>query len=100
MTISHKSASMRSIEPLAQPQSPLPPDHDMELSLPADAPRNVVRKRQQLKARAIAGRHIDTALSGIPVSDQAKASRKASLIDLPDGTPPKRRSRGAGAVAT
>lgn len=74
---------------------PTPPlDHDMELSLPADAPRNVVRKRQQRKARSVAGRHIDEALSGLPISDQAKASRKAKLIDLPDDTPLKRRIEG------
>lgn len=71
-------------------------DHDMELSLPVDAPRNVVRKRQQLKARAVAGRHIDEALSEVRVSDETKASRKARLIDLPDGTPIKRRGKGAG----
>lgn len=71
-------------------------DHDMELSLPIDAPRNVVRKRQQLKARAVAGRHIDEALSEALVSDETKASRKARLIDLPDGTPLKRRGKGAG----
>lgn len=74
---------------------PSPPsvDHDMELSLPADAPRNIVRKRQQRKARSVAGSHIDEALSGLPISDQAKASRKARLIDLPNGTPPKRPGR-------
>ncbi|CAN7656140.1 hypothetical protein LJR090_001486 [Bosea sp. LjRoot90] len=66
----------------------------MELSLPADAPRNIVRKRQQRKARSVAGRHIDEALSGLPISDQAKASRKARLIDLPNGTPSKRPGRG------
>jgi hypothetical protein len=65
--------------------------HDMDLSQPADAPGNVTRKRQQLKARAVAGRHIDKALSTIPVSDEAKASRKAKLINLPAGTPAKRR---------
>ncbi|WID98549.1 hypothetical protein QO058_10080 [Bosea vestrisii] len=66
----------------------------MELSLPADAPRNIVRKRQQRKARSVAGSHIDEALSGLPISDQAKASRKARLIDLPDDTPLKRRAKG------
>lgn len=65
-------------------------DHDMELSLPADAARNVVRKRQQRAARSLAGRHIDEALSQLPISDQAKASRKAKLIELPDETPSKR----------
>lgn len=65
--------------------------HDMDLSQPADAPGNVTRKRQQLKARAVAGRHIDKALSTMPVSKEAKASRKAKLIDLPAGTPAKRR---------
>ncbi|MDR6874507.1 hypothetical protein J2Y55_005544 [Bosea sp. BE125] len=63
----------------------------MDLSQPADAPGNVTRKRQQLKARAVAGRHIDKALSTMPVSDEAKASRKAKLINLPAGTPAKRR---------
>lgn len=71
--------------------------HDMELSLPVDAPSNIVRKRQQRLARSVAGRHIDEALSGLPISDQVKASRKATLIDLPDRTPLKRRVRGAGA---
>jgi hypothetical protein len=65
--------------------------HDMDLSQPADAPDNVTRKRQQLKARAVAVRHIDKALSTMPVSEEAKASRKAKLIDLPAGTPAKRR---------
>jgi hypothetical protein len=74
----------------AEPDSPTIA-HDMDLSQPADAPGNVTRKRQQLKARAVAGRHIDKALSTIPVSDEAKASRKAKLIDLPAGTPAKRR---------
>ncbi len=65
--------------------------HDMDLSQPADAPGNVTRKRQQLKARAVAGRHIDKALSTMPLSEEAKASRKAKLINLPAGTPAKRR---------
>ncbi|WP_103717631.1 hypothetical protein [Bosea psychrotolerans] len=65
--------------------------HDMDPSQPADAPGNVTRKRQQLKARAVAGRHIDEALSTMPVSEEAKASRKAKLIELPAGTPVKRR---------
>lgn len=64
--------------------------HDMDPSQPADAPGNVTRKRQQLKARAVAGRHIDKALSTMPASEEAKASRKAKLIDLPAGTPAKR----------
>lgn len=68
-----------------------PIHHDMDPSLPADAPNNVVRKSQQLKARAVAGRHIDQALSRLSVSNEAKAWRKAKLIDLPAGTPPKRR---------
>lgn len=69
------------------------PSHDMDRSLPVNSPRNVVRKTQQLEARAIAGRHIDEALSGLPVSDEAKASRKAKLIELPAGTPQKRRGK-------
>jgi len=74
------------------PETGNPPigDHDMELSLPVDAPRNIVRKRQQRAARSWAGRHIDEALSDLPISDQAKASRKAKLIELPDDTPIKR----------
>ncbi|WP_139221226.1 hypothetical protein [Bosea sp. OK403] len=64
--------------------------HDMDLSQPADAPGNVTRKRQQLKARAVASRHIDKTLSTMPVSEEAKASRKAKLINLPAGTPAKR----------
>lgn len=81
-----------SAHPDPAPQTGSPPlaDHDMELSLPADAPRNVVRKRQQRAARSLAGRHIDAALSQLPISDQAKASRKAKLIELPDDTPSKR----------
>jgi hypothetical protein len=80
------------ISPTIPPTPPV--DHDMELSLPADAPRNIARKRQQRKARSVAGSHIDEALSGLPISDQAKASRKARLIDLPDDTPLKRRAKG------
>ncbi|CAD5273594.1 conserved hypothetical protein [Bosea sp. 62] len=81
-----------SIRPDPAPQTGSPPvgDHDMELSLPVDAPRNVVRKRQQRAARSLAGQHIDEALSELPISDQAKASRKAKLIELPDDTPIKR----------
>jgi hypothetical protein len=70
--------------------------HDMDPSLPADAPDNVVRKSQQVKARAVAGRHIDKALAKVPGSDEAKASRKSRLIDLPEGTPPKKRGKRAG----
>jgi len=70
----------------------------MELSLPVDAPSNIVRKRQQQKARAVAGGRIDKALSGVQASDHAKATRKAKLIDLPDGTPLKRPVRRGGAV--
>lgn len=70
--------------------------HDMDPSLPADSPHNVARKSQQVKARAAAGRHIDKALAKVPASDEAKASRKAQLIDLPDGTPPKRRGKRTG----
>jgi hypothetical protein len=67
-----------------------PLHHDMDLSLPTHAPDNVTRKSQQLKVRAAAGRHIDKALAKMPASDATKASRKAKLIDLPEGTPPKR----------
>lgn len=70
--------------------------HDMDPSLPADAPDNVARKSKQVKARAVAGRHIDKALAKVPGSDEAKASRKARLIDLPEGTPPKRRDKRTG----
>lgn len=77
-------------DPVPQTGSQPIGDHDMELSLPVDAPRNVVRKRQQRAARSLAGQHIDDALSGLPISDQAKASRKAKLIELPDDTPIKR----------
>lgn len=89
MASSHKVPSIRHD---VAPQTGNPPitDHDMEPSLPADAPRNVVRKRQQRAARSLAGRHIDAALSQLPISDQAKASRKAKLIELPDDTPSKR----------
>jgi len=96
MTISRTNPSTPPVDHSAQQGSP-PTDHDMELSLPSDAPRNIVRKRQQRKARSVAGRHIDEALSGLPISDQAKASRKAKLIDLPDDTPLKRRSEGVEA---
>ncbi|TCR63479.1 hypothetical protein [Bosea sp. BK604] len=74
----------------------LPSHHDMDPSHPADSPGNIVRKSQQLKARAAAGRHIDKTLAKVPVSDEAKASRKAKLIDLPDGTPPKPHGKRAG----
>jgi len=67
-----------------------PLHHDMDLSLPTHAPDNVTQKSQQLKVRAAAGRHIDKALAKMPASDATKASRKAKLIDLPEGTPPKR----------
>lgn len=76
-------------EPTAEREHPLN-HHDMDLSHPADSPGNLVRKSLQLKARATAGRHIDKTLAKVSVSDDAKASRKARLIDLPDGTPPKR----------
>lgn len=69
------------------------PVHDMDRSLPVDSRKNVVRKNQQLKARAVAGRHIDEALSDLPISDDTKASRKAKLIDVPAGTPDKRRGK-------
>ena len=69
------------------------PVHDMDRSLPLDSPKNVTRKSQQLKARAVAGRHIDEALSDVPISDETKASRKAKLIDMPAGTPDKRRRK-------
>lgn len=88
MTSSPKVPSARS-DPAPQTGSPNG-DHDMELSLPVDAPRNVVRKRQQRAARSLAGEHIDEALSALSISDQAKASRKAKLIELPDDTPIKR----------
>lgn len=86
------SRKVPSAHPDCAPQTANPPiaDHDMELSLPVDAPRNVVRKRQQRAARSLAGRHIDEALSELPISDQAKASRKAKLMELPDDTPIKR----------
>jgi len=89
MTSSYKVPSIR---PNPGPQTEGSPvaDHDMELTLPVDAPRNVVRKRQQRAARSLAGRHIDATLSELPISDQAKASRKAKLIEMPDGTPVKR----------
>lgn len=74
-------------------------DHDMELSLPVDAPRNVVRKRQQRAARSLAGRYIDEALSDLPISDQAKASRKAKLIELPADTPIKRLAKRSKPVS-
>lgn len=77
-------------DPAPHIENPPIGDHDMELSLPVDAPRNIVRKRQQRAARSLAGRHIDEALSELPISDQAKASRKAKLIELPDDTPIKR----------
>lgn len=93
MTISRTAAPTQPVDHSAQPDNPSV-DHDMELSLPADAPRNIVRKRQQQKARSVAGRHIDDALSELPISDQAKASRKARLIELPDDTPLKRRIKG------
>ncbi|AZO76681.1 hypothetical protein B5U98_13565 [Bosea sp. Tri-39] len=96
MPISRTIPPTPPIDHSAQPDSS-PVDHDMELSLPADAPRNIVRKRQQRKARSVAGRHIDEALSGLPISDQAKASRKAKLIELPDDTPLKRRIEDADA---
>lgn len=70
--------------------------HDMDVSRPADSPANLVRKDQQVKARAVAGRHIDKVLAKVPASDDAKASRKAKLIDLPTGTPPKRQRERAG----
>lgn len=89
MTSSRKVPSARP-DPAPQIASQPIGDHDMELSLPVDAPRNVVRKRQQRAARSLAGRHIDAALSELPISDQAKASRKAKLIELPDDTPVKR----------
>jgi hypothetical protein len=89
MTSSHKVPSFRS-NPGPQTEGSPIGDHDMELSLPVDAPRNVIRKRQQRAARSLAGRHIDEALSELSISDQAKASRKAKLIELPDGTPVKR----------
>lgn len=67
------------------------PVHDMDRSLPVNAPKNVTRKNQQLKARATAGQHIDAALSDLPISDASKASRKSQLLDLPTGMPDKRR---------
>lgn len=74
------------------PQTGNPPitDHDNELLLAAGDPRNVIRNRRQRAARSLAGRHIDAALSQLPISDQVKASRKAKLIELPDDTPIKR----------
>jgi hypothetical protein len=89
MTSSRKIPSLHP-DPAPQARSQPIADHDMELTLPVDAPRNVVRKRQQRAARSLAGRHIDEALSELPISDQAKASRKSKLIELPDDTPIKR----------
>lgn len=90
-----------STRPDPAPETGRPPvaDHDMELSLPADAPRNVVRRRQQRAARSLAGRHIDEALSELPISDQARASRKAKLIELPDDTPIKRLAKRSKPVS-
>ena len=67
------------------------PVHDMDWSLPINAPKNVTRKSQQLSARATAGQHIDAALSDLPISDASKASRKSQLLDVPTGMPDKRR---------
>lgn len=79
------------------------PVHDMDQSLPVDSLKNVARKSQQLKARAVAGRHIDEALSGLPISDDTKASRKAKLIDVPaarrDGVSASIVSDGRGGAA-
>lgn len=82
-------------DPTAEREHPLG-HHDMDLSRPADSPGNLVRKSQQLKARAAAGRHIDKTLAKVPASDEAKASRKTRLIDLPDSTPPKRHGKRTG----
>jgi hypothetical protein len=67
------------------------PIHDMDRLLPVNAPKNVTRKSQQLRARATAGQHIDAALSDLPISDASKASRKSQLLDVPTGIPDKRR---------
>jgi hypothetical protein len=83
------------VDRLAKRGDPLS-HHDMDPSLPADSPDNVVRKTQQVKARAAAARQIDKALAKVPVSDESKALRKARLINLPDGTPPKRRGKRTG----
>ena len=89
MTSSHKIPSIR-LNPGPQTEGSPVADHVMELTLPVDAPRNVVRKRQQRAVRSLAGQHIDATLSELPISDEAKASRKAKLIEMPDGTPVKR----------